>query len=171
MRNQRFHCPGPFQKWCKITSKKDSATRPAQNLKFSTSGLFLVLPASPEGTLLEAFSVHVAIQRRPEVENWGFWGGLVAEFFFEEIFHNFWRGLGQWKRSRFHRRLQVSENDNYVGPPRKTQTMVTKSAWYLRKDNTKLLSVLFCGSMALWSVRWFKWSQNHPFHGRYLSPR
>ena len=30
---------------------------------------FLVLPASPEGTLLEAFSVHVAIQRRPEVEN------------------------------------------------------------------------------------------------------
>ena len=24
--------------------------------------------------------------------------------------------------------------------------MVTKSAWYLRKDNTKLLSVLFCGS-------------------------
>ena len=30
---------------------------------------FLVLPAPPEGTLLEAFSVHVAIQRRPEVEN------------------------------------------------------------------------------------------------------
>ena len=30
---------------------------------------FLVLPASPEGTPLEAFSVHVAIQRRPEVEN------------------------------------------------------------------------------------------------------
>ena len=97
MRNQRFHCPGPFQKWCKITSKKDSATRPPQNLKFSTSGLFLVLPAPPEGTLLEAFSAHVAIQRRPEVENWGFWGGLVAESFFEEILHYFWRGLGQWK--------------------------------------------------------------------------
>ena len=30
---------------------------------------FVVLPASPEGTPLEAFSVHVAIQRRPEVEN------------------------------------------------------------------------------------------------------
>ena len=52
--------------------KKDSATRPPQNPKFSTSGLFLVLPAPPEGTLLEAFSIHVAIQRRPEVENWRF---------------------------------------------------------------------------------------------------
>ena len=40
----------------------------------------------------------------------------------------------------------MSENYNYVGPPRKTQTMVTKSDEYLRKDNTKLLSVLFCGS-------------------------
>ena len=30
---------------------------------------FLVLPPPPEGTLLEAFSVHVAIQRRPDVEN------------------------------------------------------------------------------------------------------
>ena len=48
--------------------------------------------------LLQALSVHVAIQRRPEVENWGFWGGLVAEFFFEEILHHFWRGPGQWKR-------------------------------------------------------------------------
>ena len=28
MRNQRFHCPGPLQKWCKISLKKDSATRP-----------------------------------------------------------------------------------------------------------------------------------------------
>ena len=31
--------------------------------------LFLVLPAPPRGTLLEAFSAHVAIQRRPEAEN------------------------------------------------------------------------------------------------------
>ena len=54
-----------------------------------------MLPAPPEGTLLEAFSAHVAIQRRPEVENSGFWGGLVAESFFEEILHYFWRGLGQ----------------------------------------------------------------------------
>ena len=45
--------------------------------------------------LLEALSVHVAIQRRPEVENCGFWGGLVAEFFFKEILHHFWRGPGQ----------------------------------------------------------------------------
>ena len=54
-----------------------------------------MLPAPPEGTLLEAFSVHVAIQRRPEVENLGFWGGLVAESFFKEILHHFWRGPGQ----------------------------------------------------------------------------
>ena len=55
---------------------------------------FLVLPASPEGTPLEAFSVHVAIQRRPEVENLRFLGGLVAESFFKEILHHFWRGPG-----------------------------------------------------------------------------
>ena len=54
-----------------------------------------MLPAPPEGTLLEAFSVHVAIQRRPEVENLGFWGGLVAEYFFEEMLHNFLKGPGQ----------------------------------------------------------------------------
>ena len=35
--------------------------------------------------LLEALSVHVAIQRRPEVENWGFWGGLVAESFLQRF--------------------------------------------------------------------------------------
>ena len=56
-----------------------------------------MLPAPPEGTLLEAFSIHVAIQRRPEVENLGFGGGLVAEFFFEEILFGFWRGPGQRK--------------------------------------------------------------------------
>ena len=28
MRNQRFHCPGTLQKWCKISTEKDSATRP-----------------------------------------------------------------------------------------------------------------------------------------------
>ena len=44
-----------------------------------------MLPAPPEGTLLEAFSAHVAIQRRPEVENLGFWGGLVAEFFLKRF--------------------------------------------------------------------------------------
>ena len=53
------------------------------------------LLAPSEGTLWEAFSVHVAIQRRPEVENCGFWGGLVAEAFFQEIFCDFWRGPGQ----------------------------------------------------------------------------
>ena len=42
----------------------------------------MALPAPPEGTLLEAFSAHVAIQRRPEVENLRFLGGLVAESFF-----------------------------------------------------------------------------------------
>ena len=40
-----------------------------------------MLPAPPGGTLLEAFSVHVAIQRRPEAENYGFLGGLMADFF------------------------------------------------------------------------------------------
>ena len=43
---------------------------------------------------MEAFSAHVAIQRRPEVENLGLWGVLVAEFSFKEILHHFWRGPG-----------------------------------------------------------------------------
>ena len=48
-----------------------------------------MLPTPPEGSLFEAFSAHVAIQRRPEAENEGFWGGLVAETFFEKIlFHS-----------------------------------------------------------------------------------
>ena len=34
---------------------------------------------------MEALSVHVAIQRRPEVENLGFWGGLVAESFLKRF--------------------------------------------------------------------------------------
>ena len=55
---------------------------------------FWAAPGPSEGTLLEVFSAHVAIQRRPEVENWGFWGGLVAESFFEELLYHFWRGPG-----------------------------------------------------------------------------
>ena len=51
-----------------------------------------MLPAPPEGTLLEAFSAHVAIQRRPEVENLGFWVGLIAESVFEEILYRFGKG-------------------------------------------------------------------------------
>ena len=41
---------------------------------------------------LEAFSAHVAIQRRPEVENLGFGRGLVAESVFEEFFVLFLEG-------------------------------------------------------------------------------
>ena len=51
--------------------------------------------APPKGTLLEAFSHHVAIQGRPEAENVRFWGGLVAESFFEEILFHFGKGSGQ----------------------------------------------------------------------------
>ena len=54
-------------------------------------------PAPLKGTLLEAFSHHVAIQGRPEAENVRFWGGLVAESFFEQILGHFWRGPGQQK--------------------------------------------------------------------------
>ena len=61
----------------------------------SKNDVFGPLLAPSEGTLLEVFSAHVAIQRRPKVENLGFWGGLVAESFFEEFLHHFWRGLGQ----------------------------------------------------------------------------
>ena len=34
----------------------------------------------------------------PWTENWRFWGGLVAEYFFEEILSPFWRVSGQWKQ-------------------------------------------------------------------------
>ena len=51
----------------------------------SKNDVFGPLPAPPEGTLLEAFSAHVAIQRRPEVENLGFWGVVVAEFFLKRF--------------------------------------------------------------------------------------
>ena len=40
-----------------------------------------MLPAPPKGTFLEAFSAHVAIQRRPEVESLGFWGVWLQSFF------------------------------------------------------------------------------------------
>ena len=56
--------------------------------------------APPKGTLLEAFSHHVAIQGRPEAENVRFWGGLVAGSLFEQILGHFWRGPGQQKHSR-----------------------------------------------------------------------
>ena len=85
--------------WRKTRSVLRNRFSTALWIPFGTAFLdFLVLPASPEGTPLEAFSVHVAIQRRPEVENWGFWGGLVAESLFKEILHHFGRGPGQWKR-------------------------------------------------------------------------
>ena len=57
----------------------------------------MFLGRSPEGTLLEAFSVHVAIQRRPDVENLGFWGGLVAEFLLKRFCVTFGRVLGSEK--------------------------------------------------------------------------
>ena len=38
MQNHCFHCPEPLQKWDKISSKKDSATRPSQNRQFSVQG-------------------------------------------------------------------------------------------------------------------------------------
>ena len=53
--------------------------------------------APPKGTLLEAFSHHVAIQGRPEAENVRFWGVLVAGSLFEQILGQFWRGPGQEK--------------------------------------------------------------------------
>ena len=49
--------------------KKKLCNQTPQNPYFSTSGLFLVLPVPLEGTLFDACSAHVAIQRRPEVEN------------------------------------------------------------------------------------------------------
>ena len=53
--------------------------------------------APPKGTLLEAFSHHVAIQGRPEAENVRFWGGLVAGSLFEQILSNFLGGPGEQK--------------------------------------------------------------------------
>ena len=37
-RNRCFCCPGPLQKWPKICSKRDPATRPPQNRTCSASG-------------------------------------------------------------------------------------------------------------------------------------
>ena len=85
--------------WRKTRSVLRSRFSTALWIPFGTVFLdFWCSRPPPEGTPLEAFSVHVAIQRRPDVENWGFWGGLVAESFFKEILHHFWRGPGQWKR-------------------------------------------------------------------------
>ena len=60
----------------------------------SKNDVFGPLLAPSEGTLLEAFSAHVAIQRRPEVENLGFWGDLVAEFLLKRFCVTFGRVLG-----------------------------------------------------------------------------
>ena len=53
--------------------------------------------APPNGTLLEPFSHHVAIQGRPEAENVRFGRGLLAGSLFEQILSHFWRGPGQQK--------------------------------------------------------------------------
>ena len=71
-----------------------------------------MLPAPPEGNLLEAFSIHVAIQRRPEVENLGFWGGLVAEFFFFKNFAPFLEG--SWTVETLISHVRGSKNHNFT---------------------------------------------------------
>ena len=85
---------------------------PLKILNFQPQGCFWYSRPPPEGTLLEAFSVHVAIQRRPEVENCGFWGGLVAESFFERDFASFLEGSWTVKTLISHGR--GSKNHNFT---------------------------------------------------------
>ena len=69
MRNQCFHCPGPFQKWWKISSKKDSATRPPQNPQFSTSGRLWVATWAEKASKRVPSGGAGSIKNSPEVEN------------------------------------------------------------------------------------------------------
>ena len=53
------------------------------------------------GILFGACSAHVAVQSRPEPENWRFWGVWFQGLFVLRFFVTFWRGLGRLKHGLY----------------------------------------------------------------------
>ena len=103
-----FTVQDPSKNKTKSLQKKTLQPDPPKILNFQPQGCFWCSLPLPEGTLLEAFSAHVAIQRRPEVKNWGFWGGVWLQSLF-------WRDFvlyleGSWGVTRWFRIRGVAKN-------------------------------------------------------------